>query len=79
MDLQGLLCGFYPRNGSAKPKKQKQAKRKHLPTGTGAYTVACVDIMSGYGGKALFLRLYYPTNSSDIFVSMKHNGFHLVL
>lgn len=73
MDAQSLLCGLYPtRRSSAATRKKNtatKAHRKHLPQGTGEFTVGCMDIMTDYGKNGVFLRLYYPTNSSDVFVS----------
>ncbi|ELT98440.1 hypothetical protein CAPTEDRAFT_177616 [Capitella teleta] len=39
--------------------------RRHLPLGSGPYTVGCVDVMTDHSVAGLFLRLYYPTNSTD--------------
>ncbi len=49
--------------------------RKHIPVGSGRYTVGCVDLMSNHTVNGTFIRLYYPTQSTDIFVSMnfKHD------
>ena len=43
--------------------------RRHLPVGTGPFTVGCVDLMSDHTVKGVFIRLYYPTNPTDIYVS----------
>ena len=40
----------------------------------GFYTVGSVDIITDYGKKGLLLRLYYPTNSTDIVVSVVYNS-----
>ena len=44
--------------------------RKHLPPGTGEYTVGVVDLMSGHTVQGTFVRLFYPTYKTDIFVSI---------
>lgn len=57
-------------NGSKvapKGPKPKRAGRRHLPVGRGKYTVGCVDVMSDYSVKGTFIRLYYPTNSKDVY------------
>ena len=43
--------------------------RRHLPPGTGEYSVGCVDIMSDNTETGVFFRLYYPIEKTDIFVS----------
>ena len=46
-----------------------RAGRRHLPVPRGQYTVGCLDLMSDYSVKGTFIRLYYPTNHKDVFVS----------
>ena len=75
MDSKSLLCGLFPKRdrNSPVPKKQKsssRARRKHLPVGNGDYTVGCVDLMSDYCTNGIFVRILYPTNSTDIYVSI---------
>ncbi len=51
-------------------KGQRPGRRKRLlPSGSGPLTVGCVDLMSDHTVSGLFLRLYYPTESRDVFVS----------
>lgn len=46
----------------------KQEKvRRHLPPGSGEYSVGCVDIMSDNTDTGVFFRLYYPIEKTDIF------------
>lgn len=39
--------------------------RKHVPKGRGPYTPGCCDLIDNYGRDALFIRVYYPSSSSD--------------
>ena len=50
-------------------RKESGHGRKHLPEGSGKYTVGCVDVMSDHKVKGVFFRLYYPTNRTNIHVS----------
>ena len=43
--------------------------RRHLPPGSGEYSVGCVDIMSDNSETGVFFRMYYPIEKTDIFVS----------
>lgn len=54
------------------PFREKEKVRRHLPPGTGKYSVGCLDYMCDINnseGGALF-RLYYPIERTDIYVSM---------
>lgn len=54
-----------------KPKdKEKEKIRRHLPIGTGDYSVGCLDIMCDHSEKGSFFRLYYPIEKTDIYVSV---------
>ncbi|XP_071143218.1 platelet-activating factor acetylhydrolase-like [Mytilus edulis] len=51
-----------------KPKdKEKEKIRRHLPIGTGDYSVGCLDIMCDHSEKGSFFRLYYPIEKTDIY------------
>ncbi|KAL3890000.1 hypothetical protein ACJMK2_002307 [Sinanodonta woodiana] len=41
--------------------------RRHLPPGSGEYSVGCVDIMNDHTDDGSFFRLYYPVEKTDIF------------
>lgn len=49
--------------------KEKDKIRRHLPIGTGEYSVGCLDIMCEHCEKGSFFRLYYPIEKTDIYVS----------
>ena len=78
MELPSLFCGLPTtniRNAAMdrlkyfKNNRKSKTHRKHLPLGTGPYTVGCADIMSAPGVEGTFIRLYYPTYKTDVFVS----------
>lgn len=52
--------------GDAKPKEKI---RRHLPPGTGNYSVGCVDIMCDHTENGSFFRLFYPIEKTDVYVS----------
>lgn len=43
--------------------------RRHLPPGSGKYSVGCVDLMDDDHEGGSFCRLFYPVQKTDIFVS----------
>lgn len=47
--------------------KEKDKIRRHLPIGTGEYSVGCLDIMCEHCEKGSFFRLYYPIEKTDIY------------
>ena len=50
-------------------RRRRGVKRRHLPPGSGPYTVGTVDVMYEHSEEGAFFRLYYPTSNTDIFVS----------
>lgn len=50
--------------------KEKDKIRRHLPIGTGEYSVGCLDIMCEHYEKGSFFRLYYPIEKTDVYVSI---------
>ena len=45
--------------------------RRHLPPGSGQYSVGCVDLMDEDTEEGSFCRLFYPVEKTDIYVSSK--------
>lgn len=43
--------------------------RRHLPPGSGPFSVGCVDIMDNSNEEGSFFRLFYPVEKTDIMVS----------
>ncbi|KAL5014576.1 hypothetical protein ScPMuIL_008846 [Solemya velum] len=41
--------------------------RRHLPPGTGNYSVGCVDIMCDHTVNGSFFRLFYPIEKTDVY------------
>lgn len=41
--------------------------RRHIPPGSGEYSVGCVDMMSDNSETGVFFRMYYPIEKTDIF------------
>ncbi|KAK3093580.1 hypothetical protein FSP39_017690 [Pinctada imbricata] len=52
---------FKSRNNSKEGKV-----RRHVPVGTGEYTVGCFDVMCDPSHSGSFFRLFYPTTKTDI-------------
>ena len=84
MELPSLFCGLdnhanrlkssaWERVNSFRNSRRRAKSRKHLPLGTGPYTVGCADIMSSPSVAGTFIRLYYPTYQTDVFVSTVAN------
>lgn len=48
--------------------------RRHLPPGTGNYSVGCVDIMCDHTVNGSFFRLFYPIEKTDVYVSKVMEG-----
>ncbi|CAH1773780.1 unnamed protein product [Owenia fusiformis] len=48
-------------------RNSRRIERKHLPIPTGPFTVGCLDLMSEPNKNGTFVRLFYPTQSTDIF------------
>ena len=74
MSLPQLELPRMPRVGLKRLRSLRERPsrgRRHLPPGSGPYTVGCVDIMSDHSVTGIFLRLYYPTNTTDVFVSIQ--------
>lgn len=44
-------------------------KRRHLPQGSGKYSVGLADVMFGNPSKDPFIRLFYPTEVTDVMVT----------
>ena len=57
------------RFGAAVYNKDGSTSRKHLPVGSGPHTVGCFDMMFDHTAKGTFVRLYYPVQPTDVFVS----------
>ena len=51
-------------------KNSSRNVRRHLPVPSGEHTVGIVDFMCDRNGKNCFFRLYYPTTSVNIYVSI---------
>ncbi|XP_013380544.1 platelet-activating factor acetylhydrolase 2, cytoplasmic [Lingula anatina] len=45
---------------------ERDSERKHLPIGSGPYTIGCVDFMNDHTKDGVLLRLFYPTEHKDI-------------
>lgn len=43
--------------------------RRHMPPGSGKYSVGCVDLMDEDSEEGTFCRLFYPVEKTDIYVS----------
>lgn len=63
------------RYGAAVYNKDGSASRKHLPVGSGPHTVGCLDLMFDHTATGTFVRLYYPTQPTDVFVSTTINTY----
>ena len=62
---------LYTNVQTVEPEDEKPAKvRRHLPPGTGEFSVGCVDIMSDNSDTGVFFRLFYPIEKTDIYVSI---------
>ncbi|XP_074656593.1 platelet-activating factor acetylhydrolase 2, cytoplasmic-like [Tubulanus polymorphus] len=56
-----------PRVGLPNLSKFRTEKcRRHLPEGSGAYTVGCMDVMSGPSTSGVFVRMFYPTQTTNV-------------
>ena len=78
MELPSLFCGLnatklrnsaWDKLNNFRNSRHRAKSRKHLPLGSGPYTVGCADIMSSPSVAGTFIRLYYPTYQTDVFVS----------
>lgn len=51
--------------------RSRRNVRRHLPEGKGPHTVGIVDFMcdTGKNEHGCFVRLYYPTEKTDVYVS----------
>ncbi|XP_059486311.1 platelet-activating factor acetylhydrolase-like [Neocloeon triangulifer] len=43
-----------------------QSLPNHLPLHEGPFVPGCLDVMSGFGEKSVFMRLWYPTSLTDV-------------
>lgn len=59
-------CGI-GRNDKFTKEKEKEKIRRHLPVGSGQFSVGCLDIMCKHSEKSSFFRLYYPIEKTDIY------------
>ena len=49
--------------------KENGKERRHIPCGSGPHTVGVVDFMSSHSVHGTFMRIFYPTEATDIYVS----------
>lgn len=65
-----INCGHGLNNVADDGHLNKNKIRRHLPPGSGKYSVGCVDIMNDNNEEGIFCRLFYPVEKTDIFVSI---------
>lgn len=73
LELKAQYNRSLERNGSftaSFKSREKEKVRRHLPVGTGDYSVGCIDLMCERCENGSFFRLYYPIEKTDIYVSI---------